>query len=122
MVAVMGVRESRPAQADIGPAIDQEHLSQMTLGERDLEGEVLRLFVRQAEMLMARMRAQQPGLARASAHTIKGSARGIGAWRVARAAEAVERANAAELGAAVDALGAALAEANAAIAALLRGH
>jgi hypothetical protein len=33
------------------------------------------------------------------AHTMKGSARGIGAWRVARAAEAVELAGGTETGA-----------------------
>ena len=60
----------------------------------------------------------------ASAHTLKGSARGIGAWRVARAAEAVELASGNEdkLAAAVRALGASVSEAKAAIAELLRAH
>ena len=43
-------------------------------------------------MLLARMKQAAPAAAAAFAHTIKGSARGIGAWRVAEAAEAVERA------------------------------
>ena len=59
----------------------------MTLGDRKLEKEVLELFDRQAEQLLARMHAAEPaGLARL-AHTLVGSARGIGAWRVAAAAE-----------------------------------
>src|SRR5205823_10274111 len=70
--------------------IDLVHLARMTLGDRGLEREVLQLFDRQAGMLMVRM--QQAGRASvcAAAHTLKGSARGIGAWHVARAAEAVE--------------------------------
>jgi Hpt domain-containing protein len=56
----------------------------------------------------------------AIAHTLKGSARGIGAWPVARAAEAVEAAPATELEPAVAALALAASEARAAIADILR--
>lgn len=72
--------------------IDLEHLSRMTLGERELEREVLRLFDRQADMLMVKMQEAAPAAIAAYAHTLKGSARGIGAWSVARAAHAVETA------------------------------
>jgi hypothetical protein len=92
----------------------------MTLGERSLEREVLALFDRQAEMLMPRIRCGTVLVAAASAHTLKGSALGIGAFAVARAAEAVEQAGDAELPRAVDALGEALAAASAEIARLLR--
>src|SRR5262249_56378628 len=69
---------------------DGVHLARMTLGDRSLEREVLALFDRQAGMLLVRMQqAARTGIC-AAAHTLKGSARGIGAWRVARAAEAVE--------------------------------
>ena len=64
----------------------------MTLGERSLEREVLALFDRQAEMLLPRIRRGDRAVAAASAHTLKGSAVGIGAFGVARAAEAVEQA------------------------------
>jgi HPt (histidine-containing phosphotransfer) domain-containing protein len=74
------------------PAIDIQHLARMTLGERSLEREVLELFGRQADLLLPRIRRGDPALAAASAHTLKGSAVGIGAFGVARAAEAVERA------------------------------
>src|SRR5437763_5292286 len=69
--------------------IDLVHLARMTLGDRSLEREVLELFDRQAGVLVVRMQqAARAGIC-AAAHTLKGSARGIGAWRVARAAEAV---------------------------------
>lgn len=72
--------------------IDLRHLSRMTLGDPVLEREVLRLFERQAVMLIERMDQEQPSLVAAAAHTLKGSATGIGAWSVARAASAVETA------------------------------
>lgn len=74
------------------PAIDLAHLGRMTLGDKSLEAEVLGLFERQTVILLARMRQLPSPAAGAFAHTLKGSARGIGAWRVAEAAEAVERA------------------------------
>ncbi|HWP26125.1 MAG TPA: Hpt domain-containing protein [Xanthobacteraceae bacterium] len=79
-----------PPLAPHPAAIDREHLKRMTLGERSLEREVLALFNRQTEILLARMHTSVPTVAAAAAHTLKGSARGIGAWRVARAAEEVE--------------------------------
>lgn len=79
----------KQAEAHDAP-IDLVHLARMTLGERSLEREVLQLFRRQASMLIARMRGVEPAGAGGLAHTLNGSARGIGAWRAARAAEAVE--------------------------------
>jgi len=103
------------------PAIDLAHLGRMTLGEKSLEAEVLALFYRQADMLLARMERAAPAAAAAFAHTIKGSARGIGAWRVAEAAQAVERAagGSADLAAVIAGLAAAIDEARKAIADLL---
>ena len=72
------------------PAIDLAHLARMTMGEGSLEREVLTLFGRQAGLLLERMRAAPPPAMAAFAHTLKGSARGIGAWQVAEAAGAVE--------------------------------
>lgn len=71
--------------------LDGDHLARMTLGDRGLEGEVLALFDRQAELLLERIRTDE-GEAAMAAHTLKGSARGIGAFAVAHAAEAVEQA------------------------------
>lgn len=74
---------------DDGP-IDLHHLARMTLGEEALEREVLALFDRQAVLLMRKMWDAPAGAVAAAAHTLKGSAAGIGAWGVVRAAEAVE--------------------------------
>jgi HPt (histidine-containing phosphotransfer) domain-containing protein len=94
----------------------------MTLGERSLEREVLQLFDRQSTLLLARMRSAAPAGVITLAHTLKGSARGIGAWRIARAAEAVETAGPTQMKAALDALAAATEEARAVIADLLRAN
>jgi len=111
---------TRPDVARVGEEpIDFTHLFCMTLGDHGLEREVLALFDRQAHMLIARMGEVDPSSVPALAHTIKGSARGIGAWPVARAAAAVEAASPAERASAVAALAAAAAEARAAITELL---
>jgi HPt (histidine-containing phosphotransfer) domain-containing protein len=72
--------------------LDEEHLQDMTLGDRRLEREVLQIFVRQVAIVLGRITSVEPAPAAAAAHTMLGSARGIGAWRVARAAERLERA------------------------------
>ena len=112
----------RPAAsaAISGAAIDTEHLSRMTLGELSLQREVLALFDRQADMLLPRIRQGAPTMAAASAHTLKGSAVGIGAFKVARAVEQVEQAKDGAIAAAVDTLAAVLEEAKAEIARLLQ--
>ena len=105
---------------DAGAAIDTAHLSRMTLGELSLQREVLALFDRQADILLPRIRRGEPAVASASVHTLKGSATGIGAFKVARAAEAVEQAKDAASMAAIDTLAAMLEEAKAEIARLLQ--
>jgi HPt (histidine-containing phosphotransfer) domain-containing protein len=115
------------AEQDQKPnVIDDTHLQRMTLGDRRLEREVLELFVRQTTIMLNRITEADPRLAAAAAHTLKGSARGIGAWRVARAAERVEHAASGEGGEgtmpdAVAELKAASLEASAAIGARLSG-
>jgi HPt (histidine-containing phosphotransfer) domain-containing protein len=114
-----------PSIAPIEQPIDLVHLRRMTLGEHSLEREVLLLFCRQADLLIGRMRSAKPSVTAATAHTVKGSARGIGAWRVAAAAEEVERtatAEVAKLPAALAELIAAIDEAKLTIAELLRAH
>ncbi len=103
-----------------GAVIDTEHLSRMTLGELSLQREVLALFDRQADMLLPRIRGGAPATVAASAHTLKGSAVGIGAFKVARAVEQVEQARDAHIGAAVETLAVVLEETKAEIARLLR--
>jgi HPt (histidine-containing phosphotransfer) domain-containing protein len=122
MVAVATVTDPPSA----GEAIDIHHLARMTLGERTLQREVLALFDRQADVLLPRIRRGAPPLAASLAHTLKGSAASIGAFKVARAAEAVEQAQGltdrdAAVAAAVERLAAVLAEAKAEIARLISG-
>jgi hypothetical protein len=116
---------SAPPLAPVDRPIDLEHLFRMTLGDHSLECEVLQLFDRQAGMLMERIAQAEPGIVAAAAHTLKGSARGIGAWSVARAADTVEAAATSaqsNLPEAVRALAVCIGEARVAIADLLRAH
>ncbi|MGE3246736.1 MAG: Hpt domain-containing protein [Beijerinckiaceae bacterium] len=77
-----------------GRTLDLVHLSQQSLGDRDLEIELLTLFDRQAETIAARL--VQPLSAgdrkwrQDLCHTLKGSARAVGACKVAACAEAFE--------------------------------
>ena len=115
-------RDPEPAQA---PAIDRGHLARMTFGDRSLERELLHLFDRQAEILIERMRTSESAAIATLAHTLKGSAAGIGASSVASAAEATELAairSPAECRLAIDRLAKAADDARAFIAELLREH
>jgi len=114
-----GVKAMPEADAAGEPAIDVAHLSRMTLGDHALEREVLALFDRQIEALIARMGELEPSGVAALAHTLKGSARGVGAWSMARAAEAVEAAPPAELAPALASLVTVAGETRAAIADML---
>jgi HPt (histidine-containing phosphotransfer) domain-containing protein len=79
---------SPPLAPDDGP-IDSAHLDRLTLGDAGLISEVLAMFSAQAVDLIGRLEAM-PSDASALAHTLKGSARAIGAFRVADAAEFLE--------------------------------
>jgi HPt (histidine-containing phosphotransfer) domain-containing protein len=111
---------SPPLAPDDGP-IDFEHLSRMTLGDAGLEQEVLAMFVAQSTTLVSTL-AAMPVDASALAHTLKGSARAIGAFSVADAAARLEAAIARgfDTSAALAELGETVAEARAAIEAVLR--
>ncbi|MBL8589989.1 MAG: Hpt domain-containing protein [Methylobacteriaceae bacterium] len=83
-----------PAEA---PAIDFAHLARQSLGDQSLEVELLQLFDRQAARIVAEI--GMPDLAGGArserldlAHTLKGSARAVGAWDVGEACEAYEAA------------------------------
>lgn len=79
---------SPPLVPDDGP-IDLTHLRRMTLGDAALEREVLTMFSEQASRL-AKSLAAMPADASALAHTLKGSARAIGAFAVGDAAAHLE--------------------------------
>jgi HPt (histidine-containing phosphotransfer) domain-containing protein len=105
--------------------IDLVHLARMTFGDRSLEREVLQLFDRQSALLLERMRAANGEDTARLAHTLKGSARGVGAWQVAAAAATVETAatgDARARDAAIAKLAAAIEQARGIIGELLRAH
>lgn len=78
------VNDSRP--------VDLVHLSRQTLGNRELEREVLKLFCKQSSIYLDRLcAATSLNDWHEAAHTIKGSARGIGAWAVVKYAEKAEQ-------------------------------
>jgi HPt (histidine-containing phosphotransfer) domain-containing protein len=83
--------KAQPAvRPDSGP-FDANHLERATEGDRALARELLRLFDSQAEKLLHALAAATSPKARAeAAHTLKGAARGVGAFAVARTAEDVE--------------------------------
>jgi HPt (histidine-containing phosphotransfer) domain-containing protein len=67
------------------------HLSRYTLGDRSLEREVLELFANQSALYVERLRAAASDKEwQDAAHSLKGSAKAVGAWRVAACAERAE--------------------------------
>ncbi len=74
------------------PLIDRAYLDLQTFGDVALADELLDLFARQCTTLVPRIAdVSRPAIERADlAHTLKGSALGIGAARVGRCAAAIE--------------------------------
>jgi HPt (histidine-containing phosphotransfer) domain-containing protein len=79
-----------PAEITSSGAVDFTHLDRMTCGDKALERDVLKLFDGQAATLLADMERAGAASAAPLAHTLCGSARGIGAWKLAAAAEDLE--------------------------------
>jgi HPt (histidine-containing phosphotransfer) domain-containing protein len=72
--------------------IDLQHLRRYTMGDPKLEKEVLELFIAQLPLtIRALSEAGSDRDWQMAAHTLKGSGRAVGAWRVARLAEHAER-------------------------------
>jgi HPt (histidine-containing phosphotransfer) domain-containing protein len=93
MPLTVGIMAETAERQEAEEPLDRGHLARQTLGDSDLEREVLSLFRRQSSIILARLiEAREAEERRAAAHTLKGSARALGAWRVAAAAEAVEAA------------------------------
>lgn len=73
-------------------AIDHAHLRRYTMGDQQLEQEVLELFAGELpRTLRALIAARTEQEWKIAIHTLKGSARAVGAWRVAAAAGTVEK-------------------------------
>ena len=111
---------SPPLAPDDG-AIDLEHLRRTTFGDASLEREVLIMFASQATRLVGALGTLSPDAGRL-AHTLKGSAGAIGAFRVEEAACELERTiqNGADPAPGLAELRDAVAEAQSAIDAILR--
>jgi HPt (histidine-containing phosphotransfer) domain-containing protein len=107
------------------PPIDLAHLNRYTLGNVALQSEVLQLFVEQAPITLAHLSSAETEKDwRDAAHALKGSARAVGAWRVAVCAERAETIDvrAQEKGGVIEGLGSALDEARRYIAGLAGQH
>jgi HPt (histidine-containing phosphotransfer) domain-containing protein len=80
-----------------GQAVDLNHLDRYTGGDRAINEEILRLFDTQCQEMLVKLDhlAAESGHAeewRRVTHTLKGAAAGVGAFSLAEAAEAAEKA------------------------------
>jgi HPt (histidine-containing phosphotransfer) domain-containing protein len=109
-----------PLPASAVCPVDLDHLRRVMLGDQALERDVLNIFLKQSGRLLEQL-AEMRSDAGALAHTLKGSARAIGAFRLADSAAAMEDAarQGGDLSGLLGTLAAALAEARGAIEAHL---
>lgn len=77
-----GPSQSRP--------IDLVHLAVQTMGDKELEAEVLHLFARQARAALQEMSGGPNDSVVAAAHRLRSAANAVGAFAVATAALSVE--------------------------------
>lgn len=74
-----------------GRPLDLVHLSKYTFGDRALETELLGLFRSQAGIYVTRLESAADAKEWCdAAHSLKGSARGLGAWALGDIAEEIE--------------------------------
>lgn len=94
MVAVQQIAFDRPggqsSQHSIVRPVDLVHLARQTSGDRALEGDILCLFRQQLSVALSRMKTCRGRERMLIAHTLKGSARLIGAFALSRVCEQVE--------------------------------
>ena len=90
-----GIAFSMPGGDASGTAgarpVDLAHLARQTMGDRELEREVLALFVQQSLSVRDRIVDAETRERLLLAHGLKGSARGVGAFAVAECAAAIEK-------------------------------
>ncbi len=87
------------AKRDLTGAVNFAHLERYAGGDQALVEEVLGLFREQASLWVRLLDPAAPGQAwKDAAHTLKGSALGIGAFALADECEAAEQAADADLG------------------------
>ncbi|WP_245280003.1 Hpt domain-containing protein [Hyphomicrobium sp. 99] len=85
--------------------VDLAHLRRYTLGDKALEDEVLQLFLAQLPETLAALRSAATERDwKIAAHTLKGSSRAVGAWRIATLAQQAEALRGNEAEACLDAI------------------
>src|SRR3569832_86296 len=83
--------ETSPPKQEIRGPIDMAHLSRQTLGDHNLELEVLRLFNEMSHTYYSRLeRSTTVEELLVNLHTLKGAAAGIGAFGLAELAKVAE--------------------------------
>lgn len=97
------------ARRDLTGAVNFGYLEDYTAGDGAVIDEVLAIFREQAQLWSALLTPDNEGW-RDAVHTIKGAARGVGAFELGDACEAAERGGPEGLGAVQDALDRALAD------------
>lgn len=73
-----------------GKPLDLVHLSNQTQGDANLEREILGMFLNQSQVYLNMMDCSDVETRIRAAHSMKGAARGIGAFELADLAEEVE--------------------------------
>ncbi len=72
--------------------IDFDHLEKYVAGDDALRDEILEIFAGQVELLVKQFDVFQPDEAwKDTAHTLKGAARGVGAWSLGQLCEDAEK-------------------------------
>lgn len=90
-IAAIAVHHDRWHEAGADAPIDHAYLARFTMGNAALEREVLDLFAEHAPTYLLQLMAAETERAwYEAAHTLKGSARAVGARRVALEAERAE--------------------------------
>jgi HPt (histidine-containing phosphotransfer) domain-containing protein len=109
----------------VSAVVDLDHLARYTGGDKTINAEVMRLFDSQAGELVARLNtileARDAKSWKEVAHTLKGAARGIGAFEMGEAAARCEQIDPADHSNATDAV-AALKEQSAAVQHFIRDY
>jgi HPt (histidine-containing phosphotransfer) domain-containing protein len=85
------LRHDTPTSASIRP-IDLVHLTRQTMGDRALETEILGMFAKQMSGSRLTMGKGNADERKRLAHTIKGTARSVGAFSLGDVAERIEKA------------------------------
>lgn len=87
----MSMEENFSPSSSKNRPVDLVHLAKATLGSRSLECEVLALFRHQSKIYFQRLSdAENDKDWYEAAHSLKGSAKAIGAWQIATLAKAAE--------------------------------